>query len=123
DPWLGLLIVLVLIALNGFFVAGEFALVAVNRSRVDSQAAEGDRKAQRVAARLRDLSFELSGAQLGITITSLVLGAVAEPTVARLISPVLEGIGIESERVSITTALILATAFQMVLGELFPKNV
>lgn len=104
-------------------MAGEFALVAVNRSRVDSQAAEGDRKAQRVAARLRDLSFELSGAQLGITITSLVLGAVAEPTVARLISPVLEGIGIESERVSITTALILATAFQMVLGELFPKNV
>ncbi|HLU32032.1 MAG TPA: hemolysin family protein [Acidimicrobiia bacterium] len=114
---------MVLIALNGFFVAGEFALVAVNRSRVDSQAAEGDRKAQRVAARLRDLSFELSGAQLGITITSLVLGAVAEPTVARLISPVLEGIGIESERVSITTALILATGFQMVLGELFPKNV
>jgi CBS domain containing-hemolysin-like protein len=109
--------------LNGFFVAGEFALVAVNRSRVDSQAAEGDRKAQRLAGRLRDLSFELSGAQLGITVTSLVLGAVAEPTVARLISPMFEAVGIESEQASITTALVLATVFQMVLGELFPKNV
>lgn len=104
-------------------MAGEFALVAVNRSRVDSQAAEGDRKAQRLAARLRDLSFELSGAQLGITVTSLVLGAVSEPAVARLVSPLFEAVGIESERVSITTALILATVFQMVLGELFPKNV
>jgi CBS domain containing-hemolysin-like protein len=104
-------------------VAGEFALVAVNRSRVDSKAAEGDRKAQRLASRLRDLSFELSGAQLGITVTSLVLGAIAEPAVARLISPLLEAVGIESERVSITTALVLATVFQMVLGELFPKNV
>lgn len=104
-------------------MAGEFALVAVNRSRVDSHAAEGDRKAQRLAGRLRDLSFELSGAQLGITVTSLVLGAVAEPTVARVISPLFEAVGIESERVSITTALVLATVFQMVLGELFPKNV
>lgn len=104
-------------------MAGEFALVAVNRSRVDSQAADGDERAQRLAGRLRDLSFELSGAQLGITITSLVLGAVAEPTVARMTSPLLDAIGIESERVSITVALILATFSQMVLGELFPKNV
>lgn len=104
-------------------MTGEFALVAVNRSRVDSQAADGDERARRLAGRLRDLSFELSGAQLGITITSLVLGAVAEPTVARMTSPLLEAIGIESERVSITVALILATFSQMVLGELFPKNV
>lgn len=104
-------------------MAGEFALVAVNRSRVDTHAAEGDRKARRLVGRLRDLSFELSGAQLGITVTSLVLGAISEPTVARVISPLLEAVGIESERISITTALVLATVFQMVLGELFPKNV
>lgn len=104
-------------------MAGEFALVAVNRSRVDAQAAEGDPRAVRLASRLRDLSFELSGAQLGITVTSLVLGAVAEPTVARVISPALEAVGIASEQVAIVVALVLATVFQMVLGELFPKNV
>lgn len=97
--------------------------MAVNRSRVESQANEGDRRARRLLSSLRDLSFELSGAQLGITATSLVLGAVAEPTVARLISPVFTAMGIDSRGVSIGTALVLATVFQMVLGELFPKNV
>jgi CBS domain containing-hemolysin-like protein len=96
--------------------------VAVNRSRVESLAAEGDRRAQRLLTRLRELSFELSGAQLGITATSLVLGAIAEPTVARLVEPALEGVGIEAPGVSVAIALVLATIFQMVLGELFPKN-
>lgn len=122
NPWLGLAIVVVLVSLNGFFVAGEFALVAVNRSRVESRAADGDRRAGQLLGRLRDLSFELSGAQLGITATSLVLGAVAEPTVARLIQPVLGAVGIESDNLAIGLALVLATVFQMVLGELFPKN-
>lgn len=97
--------------------------MAVNRSRVESRANEGDRRAHRLLSSLRDLSFELSGAQLGITATSLVLGAVAEPTVARLISPVFTTIGVESRGVAVGTALVLATVFQMVLGELFPKNV
>lgn len=119
---MGLAVVLVLIIINGLFVAQEFAYVAVNRSRVEALAEEGDRRAQRLLGRLRDLSFELSGAQLGITATSLILGAIAEPTVARLIDPVLESIGIESNTASIAIALILATVFQMVLGELFPKN-
>lgn len=120
---MGLALVLFLVAVNGFYVAGEFALVAVNRNRVETLAAEGDRRALRVLDRLQDLSFELSGAQLGITISSLVLGAVAEPTVARLIAPALDLIGIRSESVALGTALVLATVFQMVLGELFPKNV
>ncbi len=121
--WLGLAVVLVLIGINGFYVAGEFSLVAVNRSRVETLAREGDRRAGRLLKSLRDLSFELSGAQLGITATSLVLGAVAEPTVARFIAPALELVGVESQRVALVTALVLATFFQMVLGELFPKNV
>lgn len=104
-------------------MAAEFALVAVNRSRVESMAADGDRRAVRILDRLRELSFELSGAQLGITATSLILGAIAEPTVAELIEPLFEAVGIDSRSVSIVTALVLATAFQMVLGELFPKNV
>lgn len=114
---------LALIAINGFFVAGEFALVAVNRSRVEQAAADGDLRASRLLGRLRDLSFELSGAQLGITISSLILGAVAEPTVARLLAPLLEVVGIGSETVALGIALVLATMAQMVLGELFPKNV
>lgn len=114
---------LALILINGFFVAGEFALVAVNRNRVETLARDGDARAIRVLGRLRDLSFELSGAQLGITISSLILGAVAEPTVARIIAPLLELVGIASEAIALGTALVLATVFQMVLGELFPKNV
>jgi CBS domain containing-hemolysin-like protein len=120
--WLGLGIVLALIAINGFFVAGEFALVAVNRSRVESRAADGDRRATRLLDRLRDLSFELSGAQLGITATSLIIGAVAEDTVAQLIGPALDRIGISSTSAALIIALVLATVFQMIFGELFPKN-
>lgn len=104
-------------------MAAEFALVAVNRSRVESKAVDGDRRAHRLLERLRELSFELSGAQLGITATSLVLGAIAEPTVARLIEPVFTTVGVDSRSFSVGTALVLATVFQMVLGELFPKNV
>ncbi|MGH8911243.1 MAG: hemolysin family protein [Acidimicrobiia bacterium] len=111
-----------MIVITGFFVAGEFSLVAVNRSRVETRAADGERKAIRLLERLRDLSFELSGAQLGITVTSLVVGAIAEPTVARLIEPVLQSVGIESRTVSVGIALILATVVSMVIGELMPKN-
>lgn len=119
---MGLGLVLLLIAINGFFVAGEFALVAVNRSRVESQAAQGNRRARRLAGRLRDLSFELSGAQLGITVTSLIIGALAESTVAEFLSPVLTALGINSTTVILGIALVVATLLQMVLGELFPKN-
>lgn len=114
---------LLLIAINGFFVAGEFALVAVNRSRVDREASDGDRRAARLAERLKDLSFELSGAQLGITVTSLIIGAVAEDTVARLLEPLFDMAGVSSTTIILGTALIVATVFQMVVGELFPKNV
>lgn len=121
-----MLVVAGLIAANGFFVVVEFALVAVDRSRVERLAAEGDRRARTVAAVLERLSFHLSGAQLGITITSLVLGFVAEPTVARAIEPALRAVpGLPGERtvaVSIVLALALATVAQMVGGELVPKN-
>lgn len=96
--------------------------MAVNRNRVESQAQAGNARARRLADRLRDLSFELSGAQLGITATSLILGAVAEPAVARLLDPLLEVVGLDSANLTVGTALVLATVFQMVLGELFPKN-
>ena len=118
--------VVLLILANAFFVAGEFAIVAVDRSLVERRAQEGDRAAQRILASLRNLSFELSGAQLGITVTSLVLGAIAEPTVASVLEPLIQAIPFvpaqSSLAVSLVLALVLATATQMVFGELVPKN-
>ena len=92
STFLGLAAVVLLILANAFFVAGEFAIVAVERSQVERRAREGDRRARRILESLRNLSFELSGAQLGITITSLVLGFVAEPALAELLQPLLGSI-------------------------------
>lgn len=112
--------------LNAFFVAGEFAIVSVERSSIERRAQAGERAAGRILRSLKNLSFELSGAQLGITVTSLVLGFVAEPTIARLIEPVLESVplleGASTTAIAITIAFILATGGQMVFGELVPKN-
>lgn len=97
-------------------MAVEFALVAVDKARVQRQAAEGDRRAAQLGGLLRRLSFQLSGAQLGITITSVVLGFVAEPAVADILP------GDLPRGLRIALALLLATVFQMVVGELVPKG-
>ena len=100
--------------------------MAVDRSNVERKAQEGLRPARRILGSLQNLSFELSGAQLGITLTSLILGAIAEPTVARLIEPVVSSIPFLSATVapavSLVIAFILATGGAMVFGELVPKN-
>ncbi|MGH8916274.1 MAG: hemolysin family protein [Acidimicrobiia bacterium] len=118
--------VVLLILLTGFFVAAEFAMVAIDRSQVERRAQEGDRAARRILGSLRNLSFELSGAQLGITVTSLVVGAIAEPTIARLLEPLIAALPFVSDRsspvVSLVIGLVLATAASMVFGELVPKN-
>jgi len=115
--------VVALVAANAGFVAAEFALVAVDRTRVDERAGSGDRGARRVQRLLEQLSFHLSGAQLGITITSLLLGFITEPAVATLIDPVLVGtLGASSAGVSIVVAFAIATVVQMVFGELVPKS-
>jgi CBS domain containing-hemolysin-like protein len=123
---LGLAAVAILILANAFFVAGEFAIVAVERSNVERRAREGDPHARRILQSLKNLSFELSGAQLGITVTSLVLGAIAEPAVAAVLTPVIGEVSFLSETtilaVSVAIAFILATVAQMVFGELVPKN-
>ncbi|HUF33270.1 MAG TPA: hemolysin family protein [Acidimicrobiales bacterium] len=123
DIALGLAAAALLILANAFFVAAEFALVAVDRERVEVLAAVGGRRARRAAAALGRLSFNLSGAQLGITVTSLVLGFVAEPTIARAIRPMLGALP-EGNRTatSIALALLIATVVQMVMGELIPKG-
>ena len=124
DTVLGLSAVVLLIAANGAFVAHEFALVAVDRSRVSRHAAEGRPAARRTESQLRRLSFHLSGAQLGITVTSLVLGFISEPVVAKLLEPAVGGVvgDDRSATVSVVLALVLATTVQMVMGELVPKS-
>jgi len=115
----------VLICINAFFVAGEFALVAVDRDRVEHLAEQGERAAAGVLKSLRRLSFELSGAQLGITWSSLLIGFLIEPSIGRPLARVLQGAGLpetSSVGLGVTAALIIATATQMVIGELVPKN-
>ncbi|MDX3077153.1 hemolysin family protein [Streptomyces sp. NPDC088354] len=115
----------VLILANGFFVAAEFGLVTVERPAAERAAAAGDRRARSVVESLRKLSFQLSGTQLGITITSLVVGMLAEPALADLLSGPLTATGVPSgaaPAIAVVIGMILASAVQMVVGELVPKN-
>src|SRR4051794_15829131 len=94
--------VALLISGNAFFVAVEFSLVAADRTRIEREADQGSRAAARAAAVLRRLSFHLSGAQLGITTVSLLLGFLAEPAVSRVLQPVLDPVlGSASRGVSV----------------------
>ncbi|MFJ9434438.1 hemolysin family protein [Streptomyces sp. NPDC101490] len=122
---LGLLAVLVLTAGTGYFVAQEFAYVAADRLALAREAEAGDKRAARALTVLGRLSFMLSGAQLGITVTGLVVGFLAEPSVSALLKPVLEGTGLPDgavSAISVVLAFVFATVIQMVLGELAPKN-
>jgi len=126
-PALGLLAVVALPLGTAVAVASEFSLTALERSRVDRHAATvDDRRARAIARAHRNLSFQLSGCQLAITITTLVTGYIAEPAVASLIRPGLAAAGVPDRFVgglATTLALVLATVLSMVFGELVPKNV
>ncbi|GAA3203183.1 hemolysin family protein [Actinocorallia longicatena] len=122
---LGLVAVFVLTAATGYFVAQEFAYVTADRLALRRAADEGDKRAARAVRVLERLSFMLSGAQLGITVTTLVVGFIAKPALAEVISPLLEPLGISSGMVdglALGLGFALATVIQMVLGELLPKN-
>ncbi|TYB44802.1 hemolysin family protein [Actinomadura chibensis] len=122
---LGLLAVLVLTAATGYFVAQEFAFVTADRPVLDQRAAEGDRAAARAVRVMGRLSFMLSGAQLGITVTALVVGFIAKPALGDLIDPALDAAGVPaalSAGLAVALGFGIATVLQMVLGELFPKN-
>jgi CBS domain containing-hemolysin-like protein len=124
--WILLGVAGVLIVGNAVFVAAETALVTVDRSLVESRAREGSVRFGRVRGALQRLSTYLSGAQLGITVTSLAIGLVAEPSLATLLRGPLEALGLDADVTEVTAlalALLLATAVQMVLGELVPKNI
>ena len=120
---LGLAILLSLAC--GAFVAAEFSLTTVERGDLERAVERGERGASGALKAVRNLTFQLSGAQLGITVTNLVVGMLAEPSIAKLIAGPLEAIGVPSSA-STSVALILGTAlstvFLMVVGELVPKN-
>ncbi|MFD9483192.1 hemolysin family protein [Streptomyces sp. NPDC059991] len=121
-----LLVVAVLLSLAcGAFVAAEFSLTTVERGELERAVESGERGASSALKAVRSLTFQLSGAQLGITVTNLVIGMLAEPSIAKLISGPLGSMGL-SDAVSHSAALVLGTAlstvFLMVVGELVPKN-
>ncbi|MGV9922405.1 hemolysin family protein [Nocardia rhamnosiphila] len=122
---LGIVVVLLITAVTGYFVAQEFAFMAVDRSRLKAGAAAGDRAAGRALRVTRRTSFMLSGAQLGITVTGLLVGYVAEPLIGRGLGDLLGGAGVPAA-VGIGIGAVLAIAFstvvQMLFGELVPKN-
>jgi magnesium and cobalt exporter, CNNM family len=110
---------------TAIFVAAEFSLVALDRSTVERAIEKGDKRAVGVLAAVRTLSTQLSGAQVGITITTLVVGYLVQPSLASLLAGPLEAVGLEgaaAEGVAVALALAIATAFSMVVGELVPKN-
>jgi CBS domain containing-hemolysin-like protein len=124
-PLLLLAAAFLLILANGFFVAAEFGLVTVERADAEKAAADGDRRAAKVADSLKELSFQLSGTQLGITITSLIVGMLAQPALAELLGGPVTALGVPEGAVpgvAVIIGMLLASAVQMVVGELVPKN-
>ncbi|MGW5001464.1 hemolysin family protein [Streptomyces hydrogenans] len=111
---------------NAFFVGGEFSMISVRRSQIEPLAREGDRRARMTLWGLEHLSALLATAQLGITVSSLVLGAVAEPAIAHLLEPVFEAAHVPHglvHPISFVIALTLATYAHMLIGEMVPKNI
>ena len=121
-------LVLGLVFLNGFFVASEFALVSVRKTRIDELAKLGRKSAKLVQSSLKDLDTYISGTQLGITLASLALGWVGEPALGHYFETVFEGLipnnilSITSNGVAIALAFSIITFLHIVLGELVPKQ-
>ena len=121
----GLAIVALITVATAYFVAQEFAFMAVDRSRLAARAAAGDAAASRALAITKRTSFMLSGAQLGITVTGLLVGYVAEPLIGGSLGTLLGGVGVPtaaSVAAGAVLALAVSTIVQMLFGELFPKN-
>jgi putative hemolysin len=125
---LGIVSVLVLVAANGFFVAAEFSLVAVRRSRVAELVAERRMNASALERAVDNLDGNLAATQLGITVSSLALGWIGEPALAHLIEPLLSALplavaAMSSHAIAVAISFIIITALHIVLGELAPKSV
>jgi CBS domain containing-hemolysin-like protein len=123
---LGLLVLVALLLGNAFFVAAEFAMVSARADQIEPRAEAGSARARRTLLAMRNVSQLMAGAQLGITLCSLGLGAVGEPAVAHLVEAPLQAVGAPEgllHPVSLAISLALVTALHMVLGEMVPKNI
>ncbi|MFE2324868.1 hemolysin family protein [Streptomyces sp. NPDC059385] len=120
-----LVVALLLCVACGVFVAAEFSLTTVERSELERAVERGERGADSALAAVRTLTFQLSGAQLGITVTGLVIGMISKPSIAALLQGPFQAMGLSAATAS-SAALILGTALStvvlMVVGELVPKN-
>lgn len=120
-----LVVALLLCVACGVFVAAEFSLTTVERSELEQAAERGERGADSALAAVRTLTFQLSGAQLGITVTGLVIGMISKPSIAALLTGPFKAVGLSAGAAS-STALVLGTVLStvvlMVVGELVPKN-
>ncbi len=122
--WLLILLGVVLTAGTALFVAAEFSLVAVDPAAVERRAADGDGRARGVAEALSTLSTQLSGAQVGITLTTILLGYASQGAIANLLRPVLTGFAgaAAAAALAVTLSVLLVNGFSMIFGELVPKN-
>ncbi len=123
---LGVLLTVLLLAANAFFVGSEFALISARRDRLEALAEQGKKRAHTVIRAGEQLSQMLAGAQLGITICSILLGRVAEPAVAHLLEKPFAMAGVSGpvlHTVSFLVALALVVTLHVLLGEMVPKNI
>ncbi|WJY68019.1 hemolysin family protein [Corynebacterium auris] len=123
---LAILLIVLLLAMNAFFVASEFALISSRRDRLESLLAQGKKEAERVIVAIEHLTTYLAGAQFGITIASLVLGKVAEPAVARYVEVPFAALGLPPDLlhpISFVIALGLISYLHILFGEMVPKNI
>jgi putative hemolysin len=124
--WLGLVLIPILVVVNAFFVAAEFALVAIRRTRVEELVNEGRPRAKALLASIDDLNDSVAAAQLGITFASLALGLVSEPALAGIIRPLFDALpgswqGPLTHTLSIALTLLIVTYLHVVFGEQMPK--
>src|SRR5690606_38820737 len=120
-----IVVALVLLALNAFFVGAEFALISARRSQIEPRAEAGSRVARTTLRAMEQISVVMAGAQLGITVCSLGLGAVGEPAVAHLIEPVLGVLNVPEDflhPIAFVIAMTIVVYLHVVLGEMVPKN-
>src|SRR3954466_14432338 len=120
-----LVVAVLLLAGNAFFVGAEFAVISTRRSAIEPLAAAGDRRARTVLYAMEHVSLMLACAQLGITVCSTSLGVVAEPAIAHLIAGPLDAMGVSEDLthpISFLVALAIVVYLHVVLGEMVPKN-
>ncbi|MEZ5113702.1 MAG: CNNM domain-containing protein [Nocardioidaceae bacterium] len=126
SPTASIAIAIALLLGNAFFVACEFAMVAARPSKVEPLAAGGSRLARTTLVAMDQLSYLIAAAQLGITVCSLGLGAIAEPALAHLIEPAALAVGLPNgwiHPVALTISMLIVIYLHVVLGEMVPKNV